>query len=69
MFFSNLNTPLFGLLATHPPLIERVRALEPGFDPASDPVWNADDKRLMREARAEFASPWGSRHDGEMGLE
>jgi Zn-dependent protease with chaperone function/uncharacterized tellurite resistance protein B-like protein len=33
MFFSNgLATPLFGLLATHPPLEERIRAIDPAFD-------------------------------------
>jgi Zn-dependent protease with chaperone function/uncharacterized tellurite resistance protein B-like protein len=33
MFFGNgLATPLFGLLATHPPLEERIRAIDPNFD-------------------------------------
>jgi Zn-dependent protease with chaperone function len=33
MFFGNgLATPLFGLLATHPPLAERIRAIDPAFD-------------------------------------
>jgi len=33
MFFGNgLATPLFGLLATHPPLEERIRAIDPAFD-------------------------------------
>jgi hypothetical protein len=33
MFFGNgMPTPLFGLLATHPPLEERIRAIEPNFD-------------------------------------
>ncbi len=33
MFFGNgVAEPLFGLLATHPPLAERIRAIEPGFD-------------------------------------
>jgi Zn-dependent protease with chaperone function/uncharacterized tellurite resistance protein B-like protein len=33
MFFGNgLPTPLFGLLATHPPLEERIRAIDPSFD-------------------------------------
>ena len=33
MFFGNgMPTPLFGLQATHPPLEERIRAIEPNFD-------------------------------------
>lgn len=33
MFFSNgLGTPFLGLLATHPPLAERIRAIDPGWD-------------------------------------
>jgi Zn-dependent protease with chaperone function/uncharacterized tellurite resistance protein B-like protein len=33
MFFGNgLNDPLFNLLATHPPLTERIRAIDPNFD-------------------------------------
>jgi len=33
MFFENgLSKPLFGMLATHPPLDERIRAIDPGWD-------------------------------------
>ncbi len=33
LFFANgMGKPFFGLLATHPPLIERIRALDPSFD-------------------------------------
>lgn len=33
LFFGNgLGTPLLGLLATHPPLAERIRAIDPGWD-------------------------------------
>jgi Zn-dependent protease with chaperone function len=33
MFFGNgLGQPLFGLFATHPPLEERIRAIDPNFD-------------------------------------
>jgi len=33
MFFGNgISRPFIGLLETHPPLAERIRALEPGFD-------------------------------------
>ena len=51
MFFGNgLPTPLFGLLATHPPLEERIRAIDPAFDgnfpmthyaPEEDPLYRA----------------------------
>jgi Zn-dependent protease with chaperone function len=33
LFFANgMGKPFFGLLATHPPLIERIRELDPSFD-------------------------------------
>jgi Zn-dependent protease with chaperone function len=33
MFFGNgMGSPFFGLMATHPPLEARIRALDPGFD-------------------------------------
>lgn len=36
MFFGNgLRDPWFGLLRTHPPIEERIRAIAPGFDPAN----------------------------------
>lgn len=43
-----------GLLATHPPLVDRIRALEPHFDPATDPVWRMSQKAMIRESRAEL---------------
>jgi uncharacterized tellurite resistance protein B-like protein len=39
MFFGNgMAAPLFGLLATHPPLTERIRAIDPSFDGTFPPV-------------------------------
>jgi Zn-dependent protease with chaperone function len=39
MFFSSLSrSNWFGLLATHPPLVERVRRLDPGFDGHFEPA-------------------------------
>jgi Zn-dependent protease with chaperone function len=39
MFFGNgVAAPLFGLLATHPPLAERIRAIDPTFDGTFPPV-------------------------------
>jgi Zn-dependent protease with chaperone function len=33
MFFANgISSPLMGLLATHPPLAVRIRAIDPGWD-------------------------------------
>jgi Zn-dependent protease with chaperone function len=33
MFFANgVSSPLMGLLATHPPLAQRIRAIDPGWD-------------------------------------
>jgi Zn-dependent protease with chaperone function len=39
MFFENgLGKPAFGWLATHPPLAERIRAIDPGWDGRFDAV-------------------------------
>jgi len=44
MFFGNgMPTPLFGLLATHPPLEERIRAIEPNFDGKFIPTHYAEE--------------------------
>ena len=33
MFFGNgVSEPFIGLLETHPPLVERIRAFDPNFD-------------------------------------
>lgn len=54
MFFAEAAGGLAGLFATHPPLVARIRALDPAFDPESDPIWRMDDKAILREARAEL---------------
>lgn len=73
MMFSNASARLGGnMMSTHPPLLDRIRALDPAFDPATDPVWNARQKDMVREARTEAvrdvggsapgsgAGPWGT---------
>ena len=40
-----------GLLATHPPLIDRIRALDPAFNPKTDPVWRQPQREMIRESR------------------
>ncbi|MEX2450388.1 MAG: M48 family metalloprotease, partial [Rhodospirillales bacterium] len=59
LFFAEAAGNFAGLFATHPPLVERIRVLEPSFDPQSDPIWRMDDKAILREARAELQlGPW-----------
>ncbi|WP_430009435.1 M48 family metalloprotease [Methylophaga lonarensis] len=36
MMFADLSGKISGWLSTHPPLIQRIRALEPGFNPDTD---------------------------------
>ena len=51
MFFGNgMPTPLFGLLATHPPLEERIRAIEPNFDGKFIPTRFAPDEETEYRA-------------------
>lgn len=59
MFFAQATGSFAGLFSTHPPLIERIRALDPQFDPATDLVYAKDDKRILRETRHELVGPWG----------
>jgi len=33
MMFAELSNKMSGMLSTHPPLVKRIQALEPGFDP------------------------------------
>jgi Asp-tRNA(Asn)/Glu-tRNA(Gln) amidotransferase C subunit len=65
-----------GWLATHPPLLERIRALEPGFDPrdlpaasAAPPEPAADDTRAPGVAALAGAAPAAAllAHAGEVG--
>lgn len=52
MFFGNgVAAPLFGLLATHPPLAERIRAIDPTFDGTFPPV------RYAAEEESPYAAP------------
>ena len=57
MFFGNgLATPLFGLLATHPPLEERIRAIDPNFDGAFPPTRYAPEEESPYQP-AQAAAP------------
>jgi hypothetical protein len=50
MFFGNgLGEPLFGLLATHPPIPDRVRAIDPAWDGKFPPL---DEKQIEVVKRA-----------------
>ena len=59
MFFAQASASVVGLFATHPPLVDRIRALEPDFEPATDPIWSKDDKAILRDSRQELG-PWAS---------
>jgi Zn-dependent protease with chaperone function len=59
MFFAQATGSFVGLFSTHPPLHARIRALDPQFDPATDPIYVKDDKQILRETRHELVGPWG----------
>jgi len=53
MFFGNgLSQPLFGLMATHPPIPDRIHAIDPGWDGAYPPL---DEKQIEVVGRAAIA--------------
>ena len=57
MFFGNgLRTPFIGLLATHPPLEERIRAIDPNFDGKFIPIRYAPDEESEYRAHQAMAS-------------
>ncbi|MCB9960486.1 MAG: M48 family metalloprotease [Rhodospirillaceae bacterium] len=71
MYFANASGSISsfgGMLATHPPLVRRITALDPHFDPLTDPIWlgrapryedkAADDAGPVPEASSS-AGPWG----------
>ncbi len=53
MLIASGFTSMSGLLSTHPPLVDRIRAIEPGFDPERDlqALADAEARRQRREAR------------------
>jgi Zn-dependent protease with chaperone function len=55
MLFANGLNSLSHLYATHPPIEERIRALEPGFDPAEYRL--AQKRRAAAQGRAVQAEP------------
>ncbi|MCG6114184.1 MAG: M48 family metallopeptidase [Mesorhizobium sp.] len=59
MFFAQATGSFVGLFSTHPPLDQRIRALDPQFDPKTDPIFAMDDKQILRETRHELVGPWG----------
>jgi Zn-dependent protease with chaperone function len=47
MFFGNgMGEPLFGLMATHPPLEDRIRAIDPGWDGTFPSAVVSDEEEL-----------------------
>ena len=60
MLFERGTRPFGGWFATHPPLLERIRALEPGFDPRDLPAPSAAAGRRRVDARAAARRRQGS---------
>ncbi len=68
MFFGNgLSTPFFALLATHPPLAERIRRIEPAFDGRFPPAQPSEfspqdvvDPRSLAARRAAITGATGA---------
>jgi Zn-dependent protease with chaperone function len=55
MFFSNgLGEPFFGLLATHPPIPDRIRAIDPAWDGTYPPLDKEQIEVVKRAAIAEL---------------
>lgn len=52
LFADGLSLNAAGLTATHPPLVRRIRALDPAFDPETDPVWRMSRRDMMKQVRA-----------------
>ncbi len=63
MFFAGATSALSNLYGTHPPIDSRIRALDPLFDPDTDPIMRKDEQRIIAETRADLvgaeAQPWG----------
>ena len=58
MFFGNgLGEPFFGLLATHPPIPDRVRAIDPTWDGTYPPLEKEQIETVKRAATAELEHP------------
>jgi Zn-dependent protease with chaperone function len=57
MFFGNgMPAPLFGLMATHPPLEERIRAIDPNFDGKFIPTRYAAEEDSVEQITRAAAS-------------
>jgi len=58
MFFGNgLSAPLFTLLATHPPLVDRIRAIDPSFDGKFPPVKYPSEEEIPERIGRTAAPP------------
>jgi Zn-dependent protease with chaperone function len=58
MFFGNgLGEPFFGLMATHPPIPDRIRAIDPSWDGKYPPLEKQQVETVKRAALAELKRP------------
>lgn len=55
LFADGVSLNAAGLTATHPPLVRRIQALDPAFDPETDPVWRMSQRDMMQQVRAGLA--------------
>jgi len=61
MFFGNgLGEPLFSMMATHPPLVDRIRAIDPSFDGKFPPVKYAAEEEAPYGATQPASARRGS---------
>lgn len=68
MYFAEASGRDAQLFDTHPPIFDRIRALDPDFDPETDSILAMDDEAILRETRKGLLQedmPTGMSRSGE----